>query len=370
MDRAFLKIVFTLLLPVLTAGVLSTAFAGPGNFFKFDLLPEFLDPYDLYFSFWLHRFERPGGSFEIPRSQFLNLYAGKMKLYPKGVRRMEIVFGKTGVGGWETLFDLFYDKKRAVCEFDRSGNLVSAIMHSDDASREINMRSRYSYDAAGRLSAETAEVYPTRAFTSGYGAKFSGVPVEGREPDTNELDFRRIAVYKYSGDGLLKRVDISALRQAGHYEYEYDETGKLVKTTIFESTESGPYFTQKYSYDAGGRLSKSEWTSGYNNKVEMVYEYQYDSAENCVKIMTAVYPIMDMTRDRPYLDNTFAYDRAGRVVGARYFNHFKNSYNQPDSVSKCVYDARGLLKEVDIESKKFIDRDGGYSIKYSYEFYD
>jgi len=61
---------------------------------------------------------------------------------------------------------------------------------------------------------------------------------------------------------------------------------------------------------------------------------------------------------------------AGRVVGARYFNFFKNSCNRPDSVPKCVYDARGLLKEVDIESKKFIDRDGGYSIKYSCEFYD
>jgi len=346
----------------------SPVLAGPGaGFVKMDLLPETSDPFDLYFNFTTIRYMRPGGSIEVPRSQFLAMNGLGLKSPRKDIKQMKIVMGKKDGGSWYSFFDMFYNGKTVICDYDSSQNLVKAVML--DGSGEIGLQNINSFDAAGRLTHETVEVFEN-AFVGDNPGKKS-------KPHT--LMSGRSVTHTYSTKGILTGSELQITRCDGYpgaptiisgarFEYLHDASDMLVKLNCYLKDEKNPYYIFEYSYNEKGRLSGVKWSNGWKNELEMYYDYTYDSRENCVLVKCPAY-LLAVGREDAKLENTFKYDDSNRVTDIVYYNWLKREDPKPDSLIHFSYDEKTkLLSEIEIEPAK-MHEGKKYSFKYSYEFF-
>ena len=349
----------------------SNAFAGPGaGFVKMDLLPETSDPYDLYFNFTFIRFMRPGEPPEVPRSHFITLNEAGLKSPDKNVKQLKIVMEKKDGGSWYSFFDMFYYRKTVICDYDRSQNLVKAVML--DESGEVCLQNVNSFDASGRLIFETAEV-----FDSVFGHDGSG-SVSDNMPRTRKLIISKSTVHTYSAKGILTRSDFKAINSSpysdsstlktGYFEYIYDAADKLVKLSCYEKDEKKPFYIFEYTYNEKGKLSGIKWFNGLKDELEMYYDYVYDSKENCVTVKCPVH-LLAVGREDAKLENTFKYDDSNRLTDVVYYNWLKREDPKPDSLIHFSYDEKTrLLSEIEMEPAK-MNAGKKYSLKYSYEFF-
>jgi len=336
-----------------------------------DLLPETSDPFDLYFNFTTIRYMRPGGSVEVPRSHFLAMNGLGLKSPRKDIKQMKIVMEKKDGGSWYSFFDMFYNRKTVICDYDREQNLVKAVML--DGSGEIGLQNINSFDAAGRLTHETVEV-----FDNAFGHDGSGTGAD-KMPRTHKLITGKSVNHTYSAKGILtgSEFEISrsdgypgapAYRSTGRFEYLYDASGRLVKLNCYEKDGKDPYYIFEYSYNEKGRLAGVKWSNGWKNELEMYYDYIYDSRENCVMVKCPAY-LLAVGREDAKLENTFKYDDSNRVTDIVYYNWIKREDPKPDSLIHFSYDEKtGLLSEIEIEPAK-MHEGKKYSFKYSYEFF-
>lgn len=339
--------------------------AGPGaGFVKLDLLPEHLDPYDLYFNFTFIRYMRPGEPLEIPRSRFNELYAEGAGKPPAGIKSVKITIRKKDGGegertGWFSFFDSFYNGRTISCEYDKKGDLLSALML--DGSGEVCIRASNSYDAEGRLTSETSEVFDRVFGHDGSGS------ADDRRPRTGKTVFRREMRHIYSPKGLLTKSIYKGLKNEGWFEHSCDQAGRLTVTKCYLKELERLYYKLEYSYTGSGRLAGVKWYNGSTGDLEMYYEYAYDEKGNCVSIKNPVFPQPD--REDGKLEQKFEYDAQNRLVRGVYYNWFRfDPAARPDSVISCSYGEKGLLSEIEVEPAK-MNPGKKYSIKYSYSFY-
>ena len=336
------------------------AFAGPGaGFVKLDLLPETLDPFDLYFNFSLIRYMRPGGVMEIPRSHFIETYKSGAANTGKLIKQLKITMNQKGEHQWFSFFAPFYNGKNITCEYDRSQNLTKATML--DASGEVCIKNTSSFDAAGKLTAETSEVFDRIFGHDGSGS------IDDRRSRTGELVFMKIIKHSYSSKGLLTRSDYKNKETEGYFEYNYDSSENLIKVSCYAKEYKKPYYIFEYSYDEKGRLSNIKWFNGHKDELEMYYEYIYDEKGNCVKVKCPVYLLPE--REDGKLENDFKYDNLNRVTDIVYYNWFNSSERKrPDSLIHCSYGENGLLSEIEFEPAQ-MNPGEKFIFKYSYELY-
>lgn len=363
--RAFLIIILVnlaIIAAVFVSGLHSPApaLAGPGaEFVKLDLLPETMDPFDLYFNFSFLRYMRPGGMLEIPRSHFIETYKSAAADAGKLVKRLKITMNKKGEHKWYSFFAPFYNGKNITCEYDRSQKLTKATMI--DESGEVCIQNINSFDDAGRLTAETSEVFDRVFGHDGSGS------IDDRRPRTGKLIFKRTVKHSYSPKGLLIRSDFKNLETEGYFEYERDSSENLIKLSCYAKEYKKPYYIFEYCYDEKGRLSKIKWFNGQKDELEMYYEYIYDEKGNCVKIKCPVY--LTPEREDGRLENDFKYDNLNRVTDVVYYNWFNSPVRKrPDSLIRCSYGENGLLSEIEVEPAQ-MNPGEKFIFKYSYELY-
>lgn len=171
---------------------------------------------------------RPGDPVEVPRSHFLAMNGLGLKSPRKDIKQMKIVMGKKDGGSWYSFFDMFYNGKTAICDYDSAQNLVKAVML--DGSGEIGLQNINSFDAAGRLTHETVEVFDNA---------FGGVN-PGRKAKTHLLMSGRSVTHTYSAKGILTGSELQTTRCDGYpgaptygssarFEYLRDASDRLVK---------------------------------------------------------------------------------------------------------------------------------------------
>ncbi|MCR5802892.1 MAG: hypothetical protein K6G47_01395 [Clostridia bacterium] len=138
------------------------------------------------------------------------------------------------------------------------------------------LESSFQYDETGNLLKET--------FTAHYDCSDTTRP---------SYDSEGYVEYEYE-NGVLVRLfrsqtdyEADTYTVTSHEEYEYDEQGQLIKTTVYSSgtnTEEALECEIFFEYDEEGRLIRK--TTSYEGKSDEEETYEYDASGNLIKTVS------------------------------------------------------------------------------------
>ena len=97
----------------------------------------------------------------------------------------------------------------------------------------------------------------------------------------NKYNYGSYSLEYDENDRLIKRKSDGKYGGSGWEEYEYDDSGNLIKETAYELNSSIKSM-HKYEYDKSGNMIKALYYEK-ESKLEYYYEYEYDSENKLLK---------------------------------------------------------------------------------------
>ena len=185
-------------------------------------------------------------------------------------------------------------------EYDENGN---AVKHTDYKDGKIDSTTRNAYDKEGKLQISQKDVsgfffgtlYYTyqydetgnllkKAFTAHYDCSDTTQPSYDSEGYTEYVYENGVLVNVFESQ---TDYEADTYTMTSHEEYEYDEKGQLIKTTVYSSgtnTEETLECEIFFEYDEEGKLIKKTKSLAGGSDSEETYEY--DASGNLIKTVS------------------------------------------------------------------------------------
>lgn len=354
----------------LLLGMSVAAQAQPGFYFKLDMMPECLDPYDVFFDCNLFRFSRPGEWLEVPQPLESMIAEGPLSSFPSGVVNISIEMIKEPAGEWQSPADPFYANRRLEIELDGQGRLLSAEMKTRDTTELTLFRRNCLYSGNGHLLEDTLEIYRMNSF---FGVKRNQPLLKDGKQSVETV---RTRLFIYDERGKLIRMDYRINLRSGWLTHQYDNQGRRVKTSAFTSEEK-PYCEVSYRYDEQGRLLETDWVNPSGGHREMYHSITRDKAGRVTNIRFPWYPA-GWSKDDRLVETPYTWNGQGQLLHVDYRNGMYAGAGAgfgkygPTMPIDCRYDGTCRLQQIRLEPPQLGSSGGGlpgaaYLLNFSYD---
>jgi YD repeat-containing protein len=195
--------------------------------------------------------ERPPEECVLIRSDGYHSHDGPVSnssyyFYDAGSNKVRVDFDKSADGTVEA-FDRW--------EYDDSGNMTLYERHYSGDDARLRSRMEYEYNELDQLVVERRDpngdgeidVERTQTWESSLLKSATEVVRAGDD---------RFYQYFYRGELLVKVTHKPEFSSLDQVLYEYDTEDRLVAETAPHAPDSEPYWTERFEYDAQGRLSR------------------------------------------------------------------------------------------------------------------
>ena len=185
-------------------------------------------------------------------------------------------------------------------EYDVNNNIVKETLYYNETVFSIY---EYTYDSNGNMikelyyerTYEPAAYPPSLQYTLEYTYDANNLLI--KKAKTNGKNVTHTATYIYDAQGKVIEESIGSdiyrytynesgkllkktLEDTTLDEYTYDVNGNLIKHTFIYSPTSSNFNVYEYTYDADGKLIREVHTEG--NKAPIIYDYTYDADGNLI----------------------------------------------------------------------------------------
>lgn len=148
--------------------------------------------------------------------------------------------------------------------------------------------------------------------------------------------------YEYdSAKRLVKiKADTGGLLKDTVREYEYDLQGRvaLIKD-YYDFTENNNYLAKHYTYDSFGRVTSMAYRDGATDEIKEAYIYTYDKNSNIVSERIVSNYVTDDTGAGTDITREYTYDALGRLIKSEESDGITEG-GQPE-VTEYTYDNVG-----------------------------
>lgn len=237
-----------------------------------------------------------------------------------------------------------YDKYGKVTEYTDEDNNVTNYKYSPsgmltDVSYSDGNHAEYEYDGFGHIISAANESGKTKIVYDDFGKIVSIENDNGLilKNEWNDEGLKNKTVYPNGEEISYKYDNLNRIKaicgDAGFFEFEYDESGRLSKRKMPDD------ITESYSYNKSGSLESIDYVA-QNKKCSL--RYRYDEAGNRIEKTE----ITDSVSDSQFRTE-YGYDKLNRIVYAK----------TGDDVTTFEYDDYGNL---------ILKKQNGFEISYEY----
>lgn len=213
-----------------------------------------------------------------------------------------------------------YDTDRAVESYLYSGKLCTQKILYDD-------------------NGGTQEV----AYMKYSGSALASEKVQKLAPAADGKGYSRVEEYReFNEDGSVALFTSSAPEDYSKNEYEYDESGRLLRDTYSHSSDGKTfrvYSVTEYEYDESGRLT-AERRLNRSEEAEFIRLYSYEEGSDEPAKIEDFASAAELEAGAPRLQQLFEYDAAGRMTW-----HYTSDASGTTQIF-CEYDPAGNLTSI------------------------
>ena len=219
---------------------------------------------------------------------------------------------------------------------------------------------RISYDDNGG----TQEV----VYMSYSGSTLASEKVQRLEPAADGKGYARVEEYReYNDDGSVSLFTYSVPEDYSKNEYDYDETGRLLKDTYSHSSDGKTfrvYSVTNYEYDDETGLLIRECRLNRSEEAEFIRDYKYEDGTELPAKIEEFASAADEEAGTAQLQQLFEYNEAGELTwkytsgsgGTTQIFYEYDSEGRLVSVSESVYPAGSSEKRTTVTQTEYDSR--------------